>query len=340
MGDDDRIGLHHTGLKRPADEGSNPSDPNLKIHEKKMKTRWKLLTAFGVIVFLVLTIGLLYLLIDVIEFNQLPVIGQKVAVIPIKGTITLEGCGGSVFGAPQCANARAIKEMLENADEDNSIRAIVLDINSGGGYVVASRQLERAVRNTKKPVVACISEVGASGAYYVASAADHIVADRDSITGSIGVIMTIQHYYGLFEKLGINVTVIKAGECKDVGSPYREMTEEEEEELKEMVDKIHQDFISDVAINRNLSISYVNNISDASIYLGSEAKNLHLVDSLGGLDDAIDIASELSGITGKPAIEEAKQKKISLMDLLQTSADLDPESILRLIGIISQSSNN
>jgi protease-4 len=305
-----------------------------------MKTRWKLLIIFGSAVFLALTAGLIYLLIEGMEVNQLPLIGQKVAVIPLKGTITLEGCGGDIFGAPQCANARALKEMLRNADEDNSIKAIVLDINSGGGYVVATRELERAVRNTKKPVVACISEVGASGAYYVASAADHIVADRDSITGSIGVIMTIQHYYGLFEKLGINVTVIKAGECKDVGSPYREMTPEEERELQEMVDKIHQDFISDVAANRNLSISYVTNISDASIYLGSEAKDLHLVDSLGGLDDAIDIASELSGIIGEPAIERAKPRKISFLDLFQTSADSDFESILRLIDIISQGSNN
>lgn len=297
-----------------------------------MKTRWKVLIAFGAVIFLALTVGLLYLLISSIEINQLPLIGQKVAVIHIKGTITLEDCSASIFSVEQCAKVSTIKEMLKSADEDNSVRAIVLDINSGGGYVVASRELQRAVKETKKPVVACIREIGASGAYYVASAADYIVADRDSITGSIGVIMTIQQYYGLFEKLGINVTVIKAGKTKDIGSPYREMTDEERRELKEMINKIYYDFISDVAENRNLSVSYVENISDGSIYLGSEARDLRLVDYLGNLDDAIDIASKLGEISGEPAIEEAEPRKISLWDLFSTSYKLDDieSEILRL----------
>ena len=312
----------------------------IKEFKGKMKTRWKALIAFGAVVFLALTVGLLYLLISSIDVNQLPLIGQKVAVIPIKGTITLEGCSGGIFGTAQCASVSTIKEMLKNADEDNSVRAIVLDINSGGGYVVASRELERAVKDTKKPVVACIREVGTSGAYYVASAADSIVADRDSITGSIGVVMTIQHYYGLLEKLGINVTVIKAGKSKDLGSPYREMTEEEKRELKEVIDKIYYDFVSDVAKNRNLSFSYVEKISDGSIYLGSDAKDLGLVDYLGNLDDAIDIASELGRISGEPAIEEAKPRKISLWDLFRISAEDVGLEILSVIHIISQNSND
>ena len=238
----------------------------------------------------------------------------KVVVIPIKGTITSGGCG-DVFGGGQCASVDVVKRMIKEAEEESSVKAIVLDINSGGGFVVASREMMRAVRDCKKPVVARIGESGASGAYYVASAADKIVADDNSITGSIGVIMSIQHYYGLFDKLGINMTIIKSGKSKDIGSPYREMREDEKEELKAMIDKIYYSFISDVAINRNLSVSYVENISDGSIYLGSDAKELGLVDSLGGLDDAIDLASELAGIEGKPVIKEVVQKR-SIFDLL------------------------
>ena len=249
-----------------------------------------------------------------VRLSQFPIIGQKVAVIPVKGEITLDGCSVSIFGGGDCASVTAIKNDLQLADDDPSIKAIVLDINSGGGGAVPSRELERAVKNTKKPIVACIRETGASGAYYIASAADHIVADRDSITGSIGVIMTFQQTYGLYEKLGLNVTVIKSGKVKDIGSPYREMTAEEKDELKRMIDKIYLDFVEDVAANRNLSIEYVMNISDGSLYLGSEAQKLGLVDTLGGIDDAIDIASNMGGVSGKPAVQKSKNEQGSILD--------------------------
>ncbi|MBN2251947.1 MAG: signal peptide peptidase SppA [Candidatus Altiarchaeota archaeon] len=281
-----------------------------------MKARWKVLLTFIGVFIVVSAIFLTILLIYGFQLNELPVIGQRVSVIPIRGTLTMEGCGGSIFGTPQCVNVGAVKEELRFADNDPTIKAIVLDINSGGGSVVPSKELARAVRNTRKPVVACIREVGASGAYYVASAADHIVADSDSITGSIGVIMTVQHTYGLYEKLGINVTVIKSGEVKDIGSPYREMTDEEKQEFKDMVDTIYDGFVGDVAINRNLSRDYVESISDGSIYLGSEALELDLVDSLGDIDDAIGIASGLGRISGAPSVKESKPKGGSIWDYL------------------------
>jgi len=282
-----------------------------------MKTFWKVIIALGFAACITLTIALVYLLATNLELNNLPIIGQKVAIIPIKGEITLEGCSGGILTAgPDCANVAAIKESLKAADRDDSIRAIVLDINSGGGGVVPSRELAYAVKDVKKPVVACISEEGASGAYYVASAADRIVADRDSITGSIGVIMTIQQVYGLYKKLGINVTTIKSGKVKDIGSPYRPMTDEERKDLTDIVDEIYADFVSDVAVNRNLSYEYVESISDGSIYLGRDAKNLGLVDSLGNLDDAVNIASELGNISGEPSLEKASPKTFSIWDYL------------------------
>jgi protease-4 len=286
-----------------------------------MKTHWKVLITMGTFVLFILVIAGIVLLVG--KLVVVPFEGNKVAVIPIKGEITLESCGGSIFGTYQCARSSAIKKSLREADRDPSIKAIVLDINSGGGGVVASRELMRAIRNVSKPVVACIREVGASGAYYVATGADKIVADENSLTGSIGVIMTINHYYGLYQKLGINVTVIKAGESKDIGSPYREMTEEEEEELKVMLDQIYDDFISDVAENRDLPVSYVRNISDGSIYLGSNAKEMGLIDEIGDIDYAIRLAADMGDVKGEPVVKgEEMRETINIWDLFTKYEDM------------------
>jgi len=241
--------------------------------------------------------------------------GGEVAVIPVHGEITLGGCASGLFFSEACADVETVKEQLKAADDDSQVSAIVLDIYSGGGNVVASREMMRAVRKTKKPVVAWIGEIGASGAYYVASAADRIVADEDSITGSIGVLMPVTQYYELMDWLGVNVTVIKAGESKDIASPYRPMTGEEKNELESLVNKVYDSFINDVASNRNLSRDYVRNVSKGKIYLGSEAVELGLVDELGGIDTAIEVAGKLGGIQGEPGVKRP-ERKASLADLL------------------------
>lgn len=286
-----------------------------KPEKKAGSGRGKVLLLLAVFVCLLFTVAIAALLLGGVKMGQLPLMGQKIAIIPLKGEITAEGCSASLFSSASCANVAAIKEMLKAADKDDSIRAVVLDINSGGGSVVPSRDLSRTVKEMKKPVVAYIGETGASGAYYVASAADYIVTDKDSMTGSIGVIMTIQQMYGLYDKLGLNVTVIKSGRVKDIGSPYREMTPEENKELTDMVDKIYEDFISDVAVNRNLSVDYVRNVSDGSIYLGRDAKNMGLVDSLGGIDDAVQIAAVLGNVSGEPGIQKTASKTLTIWDL-------------------------
>lgn len=277
-----------------------------------MKTGVKVLVTFTILLFFAVVIGLtVYLL------GELSIIsGDYVSVVPVKGEVTLGGCSSSLLGGSvSCASVPVIKEQLEAADGDDSVKAIVLDVNSGGGGVVASREFMRAVQDTEKPVVAYIGEVGASGAYYGASAADYIISDRNSLTGSIGVIMTLQHYYGLFEKIGVNVTVIKSGNSKDIGSPYRPVTDEEREELQEMLDEIYYDFVTDIASNRNLSLDHVENISTGEVFLGSRALEYGLVDGLGGLDDAVDVAARLGGIEGDPELKEARQEK-TLRDLL------------------------
>lgn len=275
-----------------------------------------MITIGAIFLFILGIMGMTFFIVGILS-GEVPRIGNKIAVIPIKGEITIEGCQATILETPQCANVRKLKEIIKREDGDPFTKAIILDINSGGGSVVASRELMRAVKECKKPVVAWIGEVGASGAYYVASGADKIVADENSITGSIGVIMTIKHYYELYKKIGINVTVIKSGDVKDIGSPYREMTEEEKRELQEIVDDVYNDFINDVAKNRNLSPEYVRNISDGSIYLGKDAKDLGLIDYIGGMDKAIEVASELAGIEGEPQIVRVEDdEEITIWDLL------------------------
>ncbi|ODS38709.1 MAG: hypothetical protein A7316_07400 [Candidatus Altiarchaeales archaeon WOR_SM1_86-2] len=219
----------------------------------------------------------------------------EVVVIPLKGEITW-------------STVSSVGNMLDGALEDESVKAIVLDIDSPGGGVIPSKELMYKVRGSEKPVVARIGESGASGAYYVASAADTIVADEDSITGSIGVTMILFQYYELFDKLGIGVKVITSGERKDIGSPYRNMTEEEEERLQEIIDKIYSHFISDVAENRGMPLSELRELANGDIYLGSEAFENGLVDELGNLNDAIDIAAELGGIEGEPRVRYMQRK--------------------------------
>jgi protease-4 len=280
-----------------------------------VKTFWKVVVTFAVLGLFVLVIA--FAIAALMSGLSMPAlgVGGNVAVIPVQGSITLGGCPASLFSIEDCAQVEVIKKQLRDADRDPSVKAIVLDIYSGGGNVVASRELMRAVKRTEKPVVAWIGEVGASGAYYVASAADKIVADEDSMTGSIGVIMFVQHYYDLMDKIGVNVTVIKAGDSKDIGTPYRPMTEEEKAELQRMIDKVYISFMSDVAENRNLDLDYVKNVSRGNIYLGVEAKEIGLVDELGGLDDAVKLAGKLGGIEGEPGVKKP-ERKLRWTDLL------------------------
>ena len=280
-----------------------------------MKTAWKVAVTIGVFALFLTVFGVIAFFLSE-GLGTASLSGGNVMVIPVYGAITFGGCGGGLLtGALQCTQVPVFKKQLEAAEKDPSVKAVLLEINSGGGSVVASRELMRAVRDFEKPVVSWIGEVGASGAYYVASGSDHIMADRDSLTGSIGVIMEVPHYYELMDEVGVNVTVIKAGDSKDIGSPYRPMTEGEEDELQGIADKIYQDFVGDVALNRNLEYGYVENLSQGQIYLGSEAKNLGLIDENGGFDEALAKAASLGKIKGKPSVKK-REERVGLLDIL------------------------
>ncbi len=232
--------------------------------------------------------------------------GDKVALIDVHGTISMSD-DSSIFGEKR-ATPENFKKALKQAEGDSSVKAILLDINSPGGSVVASEEIADAIKNSKKPTVAWLGEIAASGGYYVASAADYIVADRATITGSIGVVSMLPEYSKLMEKIGVNVSVIKAGKYKDFSTGYRPMTEEEKKMIERVVYEIYEQFISEVAENRNLSREYVSSIAEGSVYTARKARELRLVDEVGNREFALKKAAELGGIEGEPKIVTYKRR--------------------------------
>jgi protease-4 len=215
---------------------------------------------------------------------------EKIVVIPLKGPIS--SSADSKFMS--VASSDAIVQEMKVAMEDSAVKGIILDINSGGGEVVASKRIADAVKKAEKPVVALVGGVAASGAYWVASASDAIVADPLSATGSIGVLASYLDFEDLMEDYGVNYNRLVSGKYKDVGSPFRELKKDEEKMLQTKLDKIHDYFISAVAENRNLSKSDVKAVADGFFMLGSEAKDAGLVDYLGDMDLALNITRNIS----------------------------------------------
>lgn len=222
-------------------------------------------------------------------------LGGTVAVIPIQGQI---GYGSANVLGGSVVNPDTIKEQIKTAESDNSVSAILLDINSPGGTPVASEEIMNEVKNCKKPIVSWISDSGASGAYLAATGSDKIVASNSSMVGSIGVIMDLTNLSDLYEKLGVNRSSITAGKYKDMGADYKDLTPEEQSILQSMVNENYDNFMTIVAENRKLSKEYVASIAEGRIYTGKQAKKLKLIDEIGGKQQALDIAAKLGGIHG------------------------------------------
>ncbi len=251
---------------------------------------------------LVVVAGVTFLIIIALLFSfllsDLTFSGQ-IAVIPIKGEIV--SSQGSFSFAMTSTN---IAEKIKQADSDPLVSAIFLDIDSSGGSVVATKEVVYAVRKAEKPVVAYIGEIGASGGYYIAAASDLIIADEDSLTGSIGVISMSTNIEGLMEKLGVKVKVMKDGEFKDMGSMFRELTIEEEALLQELISEASEKFKLDILEFREdkLSESEFNEVADGRIFSGRKALEYNLIDFTGSRDFAIDKTAELAGIEGEPVL--------------------------------------
>lgn len=235
----------------------------------------------------------------------------NVALIPIDGVIL--GSKDSGFLFESMTSSLDAVELIEKADKNPNIKAIILEINSPGGSAVASEEIAKAVKKTNKTAVAWIREVGASGAYWIASSADYAVANRVSITGSIGVIASYLEFPGLLERYNVTYQRLVSGNYKDIGSPYKGMTDEERVIFQRNLDEIRDYFVSEVAKNRNLNKKEVDKIANGLFYLGAEAKELGLVDELGGKDEVISYIEKKEGI--KAEIVEYKKEK-TLFDIL------------------------
>lgn len=234
--------------------------------------------------------------------GPLALAGDRVAVVEIEGLI--------VDALP------VVRELQEHL-EDPAVRAVVVRIDSPGGVVGPSQEIYDAIRRLRakdKPVVASLGAVAASGGYYIASAADRIVANAGTLTGSIGVIMQLAELEGFFKKVGVRYEVIKSGRYKDIGSFARAMTPEERRLLQGLLDDVYQQFVDAVAEGRGLDREAVLALADGRIFTGRQARGLQMVDALGGLQDAIELAAELGGIPGKPRVLYPR-RPVSLLDL-------------------------
>ncbi len=233
--------------------------------------------------------------------------GEKVGIIEITGIIT---------------DSKSVIHSLKRFREDDSIKAIVLRIDSPGGGVGPAQEIFREVRKTVgvKKIVASMGAVAASGGYYIAAGTDGIIANPGTITGSIGVIITYTNFEDLLSKIGLTPVVVKSGEFKDTGSPIRKMSEEERKILQNFVNQIHKQFVVAVAEGRNMDQSKVEPIADGRIFTGEEATKFGLVDRIGNLEDAIEWVGRMAGIKGDISVVYARQKKLPFLKYIIDSS--------------------
>ncbi len=230
---------------------------------------------------------------------------KGVAVVYLYGPISISrrASGWARF----LPGADSIASELRKIGKITTIKAVVLRINSPGGSIGAVQEIYEEVirlKEKRKKVVVSMGDVGASGAYYIACAADKIVANPGTITGSIGVLMSMGNMEELFRKIGIKVEVIKRGKHKDIGSLSREMTAEEKRLLQGLIDDAYDQFLQVVIEGRNLRKSKAEKIAQGQVFTGRQAKNLGLIDEIGNFQDAVRLAGKLAGIPGEPKIIE------------------------------------
>jgi len=229
----------------------------------------------------------------------------KIVVIPLSGTITT---GDSSLFSSSTITPGLVREYLTKAEKDPAVKAIVLRIESPGGEIEPCQEILLEIERVKetKPIVVSMGGTVASGGYYISTPANKIVALPATQTGSIGVISQLINVEGLLEKLGIQIETFKGGKYKDMYWGFRELMPEEEEIMQEMIDEYYEQFIDVVAEGRGLSKEDVRDLATGQLYSGAKAKELGLVDELGDLDTAINLAAELAGIEA-PIVEYYKQ---------------------------------
>jgi protease-4 len=278
-----------------------------------------------------LGIGIL-LLIGVLFFTTAYLLGLLTggkAAFPMAGRVGVVRVEGMITGAEE------ITEQLDEFAEDDSVKAIVVRIDSPGGGVAPSQEVYQAIRRLRaqKRVVASMGSVAASGGYLIATAAEQILANPGTITGSISAVMHFADVQQLMQKVGVRSSVVKSGKFKDIGTPVRSMTEEERQLVQGIVDDIYDQFLQTVAENRRIPRETLTGLADGRIFTGRQAHELKLVDQLGGLWEAVELAGKLAGIEGKPAMVYAVRKKTSIWKyLLENAAAAVDTEIRRQAG--------
>jgi protease-4 len=246
--------------------------------------------------------------------------GEKIGIIKIEGTIV---------------ESESTIEKIVKYRKNSGIKAIILRINSPGGVVAPPQEIYQEIKKTseEKPVIVSVESVAASGGYYIACAADMIVSNPGSLVGSIGVMIPIENIEDLLQKVGLKSKIIKSGKYKDIGSMTRPMTGEEEAILQELIDDSYNQFVDAVAEGRKMKREEVLQLADGRVFTGAQAVKLGLIDKLGNLQDAIDIAAGLVGIEGEPQVVYPKKERPSILDFIfeQTAASIARvvESVLR-----------
>jgi protease-4 len=244
--------------------------------------------------------------------------GGNIAVIDIKGVIML---------------AEKVAGQLTKYRQISGIKGMIIRIDSPGGGAAAFQEIYREIRRIREsgiPVVASIASVGASGGYYAALGANKIMANPGSIVGSIGVIVDFPVAVDLLDKIGIDVKTVKSGRYKDTGSPYRQVTPEDEKQLENVVLDMYDQFVSDVARERGIHKKELLNITDGRIFTGLQAKELGLVDTLGTFEDAVLLIAEMAGIQERPKLVFSQRRKMTLFDMLF----MDIEEVISILAPI------
>ncbi|MEN3037705.1 MAG: signal peptide peptidase SppA [Candidatus Kryptonium sp.] len=234
---------------------------------------------------------------------------DKIALIELKGVIV---------------NSEEIVKQIKKYAKSKGVKAIVFYIDSPGGGVSASEEIYQELKKAreKKPVIASMGSVAASGGYYVSLGATKIVANPGTITGSIGVIAQFPNLSKLFDKIGVDFEIIKSGKFKDSGNPYRGLTDEERKYLQNLIDDVYGQFVNHVVEERKMKKEEVLKIADGRVFTGKQAYELGLVDTLGTLEDAIKIAANMAGIKDEPRIVK-ERKKDNIFDILFESKTVE-----------------
>ncbi len=239
------------------------------------------------------------------ETTSITSFGDRIGVVDLSGVIL----------SPQ-----PVVDQLKKFGDDSSIKAIILHVNSPGGGVAASEEIYREVKRIhtekKKKIVVSIETVGASGAYYVASASDKIFADQGSIVGSIGVIAQWVNYGDLLKWAKLKDVVIKTGEFKDTGNPARDLTPAEQAYMQELIENMFGQFVKAVADGRSLKYDDVKSMANGKVWTGEQAKNMKLIDSIGDFQSAVDDTAKSVGIKGEPTLVRPEKEHKTLLDLL------------------------